>query len=109
MVRKIDKSEVEVAASRARDILPIGLLHHRRHGEHSHSRLQEDCFTHRRQAEQAIQQDAALAQMQTELFAVLFSNHVPVRVKIINPQSCPLTLCYTIEVACAESRVPSYD
>ena len=39
------KEEDESEGSWARDILPTGLLNHRRHGEHSHSRLQEDCIT----------------------------------------------------------------
>ena len=51
--------------------------------------------------------DAALAQMQTEFFAASFSGHVPPRVKIISPQSC-LPPSATMEVACAEVRVPAY-
>ena len=84
---------MEVAASRARDILPNYLLHHRRHEEHSHSRLQEDCLTHHKQAEQAIQQDAVLAQMQIELFTALFSHHVYIYLRGSDHQSS-LTLCY---------------
>ena len=75
--------------------------------EYSHSHLQEDCLTNRRQTDQAIQQDAAPAQMQTEFFAASFSGHVPPRVKTISPQSC-LPPSATMEVACAEVRVLSY-
>ena len=51
--REVEGLWWESEGSWARDILPTGLLDPRRHGEHSHSRLQEDCLTHRRQTEQA--------------------------------------------------------
>ena len=70
---------------RTRVILTTSVLNIRRHGHHSNRGIQKTRLTDRWKAGQAIQQDGALATMQTELFTAKIRNHVHSGISLSSP------------------------